>query len=88
MVEEHGKGLELLGTILATAGWLSVVIMLAIALAAILEPGSAIAIVLPMLASVIAGMALAGLGHLLRAVAQLGRNVYRLGMMLQPEREG
>lgn len=83
MAENDGKGLELLGSILAGFGWLFVVGALALSLPAFLSdaPQGRLAGI-SMLGVGIGAMALAGLGHLLRAVAQLGRNVRRLGELL------
>lgn len=81
----QGKDLETLGTILASAGWLFVAVSAFLFLGNFLRfgPEDLGLIALSFLSAIVAGMALAGLGHLLRAVAQLGRNMHRLAAMIQ-----
>lgn len=84
-METHGKGLEALGTVLAVVGWSCVAIAATLGVG-VLGDGIAtqdIGIALALATSAVSGMALAGLGHLLRAVAQLGRNVHRLAAMVK-----
>lgn len=87
-MQKQGQGLETLGSILAVAGWglasLALVLFL-VTLGEVLDAGMD-DVVFPILFSlaitVVVCMALAGLGHLLRAVAQLGRNVHRLARLV------
>lgn len=84
MAANDGKGLELLGSILAWIGWLTALVVAVLAFPAFLSGESEGRIVgMTLLGVAVGGMALAGLGHLLRAVAQLGRNVARLGALIQ-----
>lgn len=85
---KQGVGLENLGTTLAVAGWGLAALTVIFFLRTLLEVLSygADGVVLPILfslaLSVVVCLALAGLGHLLRAMAQLGRNVHRLAAMI------
>lgn len=91
-VEKQGQGLETLGNILSVAGWglaALTLVGLLVTVGEIMDSGMD-DIVIPILFSFGLGlllcMALAGLGHLLRAVAQLGRNVHRVGLLVGARR--
>lgn len=76
--------MERLGTVLAVAGWGLVALMVVFLVGAVMEGGlTAIAMVIPLSMSVIGALVVAATGHILRALAQLGRNVHRLATLVQ-----
>lgn len=83
--------MEALGTVLAWAGWtLALVALLgwAASLSAWLDHGGFEGFLVWLVSAfaVVASLALAGIGHLLRAVAQLGRNLRRVAEMVRTPR--
>lgn len=89
-VQQQGQGLDILGTVLAWAGWIGaagVVFLVLLTLAESGAPvGAARVILLQLAVAVAACLAVAGIGHLLRAVAQVGRNMHRLAALLREAR--